>query len=768
MAPAMIAPVANAPGSENTRPQRDGLAVALLAACTLLLLSPFLFTWPTPLIYPASSLGTDLSREAWPVAYLVKQSILQTGELPLWRTYLLSGAPLLGHPVYPLFYPPHWLILLLPIPLAFNIDLAIHLFWMGLGVYFYLRKETSTRWEAALAGALIFSQSPMWIAHIGGGHISMIAAIAWFPWILFAASRYWKTAKIRWAVVAGIGLAAQFMNHVNFLALSLLVVSTASMVIFLLHKRKAVARLIVGWLAATSIAVLLSAVQLLPFLELIGQSSRSAISIEDASFGSLPPPLLLGIFFPSNLKFPEWFIYPGIGALALAVFGKTTGWSGKERVAAIAVLIGAVLSLGSHTFLYSPMSSLIPGYSLLRVSARWWILSLFGLSLLAAWGLEKWLTQPVSRTIRATNPMVLLALFYTIAIVFWAILRGSLPFSIMPQAAGMLILLWILALSKFRPRVFPVLILLLADLWWTAGGLIRPQSESGIAASNPAISLLQTAAKNGDRSFAPYGGLDMSQLAKFNLRAADGYDSFILNSYARLGQYASGCEDNRYAVSVPSTASNPAAVKVCPDSKPRMPLLALLNVRYLLLPAGNPIPGLRFLMAQNGLRVYELPSGVGRAFGVIQGIPVATGECLETLGRIDPFRQVVLEQELPFPSTGTPPVVLSRVEETNREIFQVDAANPGMLVRSESWAPGWKVLIDGKPARLYRADCALQGVWLENGFHEVTFQYTPDGFLVGSWISLGVGILLLLLSIPLLLPPRASKHPAQVGSPRKS
>ena len=323
-----------------------------MAGLTLILLWPYIFSWPTPLIYPESSLGTDLPREIWPLANFVKQSLLATGELPLWRPYLLSGAPILGHPVAPIFYPPYWITLILPIALALNINVFLHIFWMGLGTYLYMRRETGTRWEAALVSAVIFSQAPMWIAHISGGHLPMLAAIAWWPWIWLGWNRYLSTINVRWVVVVGIGLAAQLLNHGMFAALSLLAIAIFTLV-RLIHSRGLVyKRFIKGWIISLVIAFSLSAIQLLPFLELVGYSTRATITREDAAFGSLPPPLLLNAIFPPDLQFPEWFLYPGIGALVLVLTGLALSWSRREQCAAIVVLGGLILALGTSTPLF--------------------------------------------------------------------------------------------------------------------------------------------------------------------------------------------------------------------------------------------------------------------------------------------------------------------------------------------------------------------------------------------------------------------------------
>ena len=722
---------------------KDLYVIGGLAGLTLILFGQYLLTWPTPLIYPVSSLGTDLPREIWPLANFVKQSLLMTGELPLWRPYLLSGAPIIGHPVAPIFYPPNWITLILPIALALNLNVALHIFWMGLGTYLYLRWETGTRWEAALVSAIIFSQTPMWIAHISGGHVPMIAAIAWWPWIWLGWNRYLTTTNTRWMAVVGTGLAAQIMNHGMFAALSLLVMGLFTIAKSIQLRRPVYKRLIKGWITSLVVAFSLSAIHLLPFLELVGFSARATITREDAAFGSLPPPLLLSALFPPDLKFPEWFLYPGIGALALVVTGLALGWSRRERYAAIVVLGGLVLALGTSTPLFDILYSIIPGYSVLRVPARWWLFSLFALSMLAGWGLDKWLAKASKPDSRTNALLIAFCLFYDLTAVLTLTVGTAFPFVVLPSAIGAIIIILIILGAPSKWKLILIASIVLIDLWWTTGGLLRPQPASDIATPSPITALLQDPAKKGERSFTPYGGLEMSKLATFNLRAADGYDSFIMDAYYQFGVHASGCDYSSYSASVPPTASNPAAVLECPDFKPNMQLLALLNVRYVLLPKPSQIPQTTLVLSHDGIWVYELPPGFGRAFGVTEGMVASPDECLTFLRQIDLGAKVVLEEELPFEPAGRPLSVISRQETSNSETFLVDVTNPGLLVRSESWAPAWKASVDGKSVDVLRVDCAIQGVWLEPGDQRVTFTYAPNGFLVGRWISLSACIVLL-------------------------
>ena len=158
------------------------LAPVLLLLLLIVMLSRFLLVWPTPLIFPNTTLqyGTDLVRESWSVFRFTNDTIHAYGQFPLWRPYLLSGAPLIGHPVAPVMYPPNWLTLILPLPTAFNLLILFHLWWAGVGTYVYLR-SIGLRVESSFLGACAFALTPRIFSHIGGGHFPLIEALGWWP-----------------------------------------------------------------------------------------------------------------------------------------------------------------------------------------------------------------------------------------------------------------------------------------------------------------------------------------------------------------------------------------------------------------------------------------------------------------------------------------------------------------------------------------------------------------------------------------------------------
>jgi hypothetical protein len=61
----------------------------------------------------------------------------------------------------------------------------------------------------------------------------------------------------------------------------------------------------------------------------------------------------------------------------------------------------------------------------------------------------------------------------------------------------------------------------------------------------------------------------------------------------------------------------------------------------------------------------------------------------------------------------------------DRVDVEVDAAEPGVLVLHDAFYPGWVVEVDGKPARMLRANVLFRAVEVSEGHHHVAFRYAP-------------------------------------------
>ncbi|HVO43641.1 MAG TPA: hypothetical protein VMT34_13505, partial [Aggregatilineales bacterium] len=597
-----------------TRRDVDRLAIAALFLLTCLPLARYLLAWPTPLIFPneAFHYGTDLVRESWSIFRFSADTLRETGTIALWRPYLLSGAPLIGHPVAPVLYPPNALTLVLPLSTAFDLLLWFHLGWAGTGVYLYLRVVSRLRAESAFAGALIVALAPRLFAHIGGGHLPLIEAFAWWPWAWLAFSLYWQTGdprwsarRLGWAVLLGIALAMLALTDGRYLAMSGLWLAAATLWIVAKGRLPAARAALVLGLVAVGVGIGLSAGEIGPLAQLLPYSSRVGRGPIETS-GGLEPALLLNVMFRSSIVDPESYTFMGITTIALALFGAASRRPYRERCWVAAAGLALLLSLGTNLpiSIYPLLMRLIPIFGLFRAPGRWWLYVIFALAILAAFGLEKWQTGSPAR--RWLRPLLLgLGTGY---VALW-LTGGGLPFVFLPGAI-VLPLVGILILTRpARWKAIALVGMLAIDLGVVDLELTVPQSEAALTAPDPVVTLLRGVVQPDERVFDPYGTLPEAAPVADHLAMADGYDSFTIGAYTELIRRASGCDYTGYVVGAPPMRVDDAAAQSCPTLRPVLAALRLLAIRYVILPRPEDLPESQLVYHDDRRTVYDIGPG---------------------------------------------------------------------------------------------------------------------------------------------------------------
>jgi uncharacterized membrane protein YfhO len=66
---------------------------------------------------------------------------------------------------------------------------------------------------------------------------------------------------------------------------------------------------------------------------------------------------------------------------------------------------------------------------------------------------------------------------------------------------------------------------------------------------------------------------------------------------------------------------------------------------------------------------------------------------------------------------------------------EADAAADGYVVLVDTYDPEWRATVDGRPARIVRANVAFRAVALTRGRHVVDFRYRPRPVAWGLAIS---------------------------------
>ncbi|TAN63529.1 hypothetical protein EPN18_02120 [bacterium] len=206
-------------------------------------------------------------------------NILKGGEFPLWNPYFYSGHPLFATLQPGVLYPPNVFFLLLPFDLAYNWTIIIHFPLSGFFTYLLLRDL-----KASVAGAVMGALTFLLGGYLFSVHnvISTLFSVAWAPLVIFLFLRAIKFSSFFYSALTGIFLTVMFLGggietlYGTFVVLAFLCVFPA-VFDFTGHggaqapfKTRALLLVTAGVLF-----ILLSAIQLLPFMEVARMSTRS-------------------------------------------------------------------------------------------------------------------------------------------------------------------------------------------------------------------------------------------------------------------------------------------------------------------------------------------------------------------------------------------------------------------------------------------------------------------------------------------------------------
>jgi hypothetical protein len=228
---------------------------------------------------------------------------LRYGNLPVWNPLNGMGAPLAANYQLGCFYPLNWILYIIGaiggtswIAWGYSLLIIIHLVWAGAGMILLMRQLEVGNLGQAVAG-ISMGLCGFLIGRLG--FFSMIWAAVWIPWVLLYAG------KIAKPIITNQRQNGSWINHglVICLAMQLLaghaqltwytwmLVAAWVMVGGAIQKRWHKLLLATGKLAlAIIIALVISAIQLLPTAEYLSQSQRAgSVAYEGAMTYSFWP-----------------------------------------------------------------------------------------------------------------------------------------------------------------------------------------------------------------------------------------------------------------------------------------------------------------------------------------------------------------------------------------------------------------------------------------------------------------------------------------------
>lgn len=333
---------------------------------------------------------------------------LKSFHMPLWMDGLGQGYPMYAERQVGVFYPLNLIMFFaLPVRLAFNLQFPLHFFLGGAFTYVFLHYLKLSRF-ASLGGSLIFTFSGFMMAHIT--HPNFIQACIWLPWNLLAVERTFTTRNPRWLFGITFGLVMQILaGHPQVVFYSMIFTGAYAFILwistsgFIFPKRGAIFSFTVFTCCIVIFPLLLSAVQILPTMELAGMSTRG--TGQSSTFlgnMSLSPLNLVTFIFPDilgrsnaeeigNYAGPGSYIetcgYIGILPFLFVIVGILAARHRRFNFFLIALVISVVLAMGKYTPVHYLMK-MLPGFNLFRAPARWLFITDFCLAVLAAYGLD--------------------------------------------------------------------------------------------------------------------------------------------------------------------------------------------------------------------------------------------------------------------------------------------------------------------------------------------------------------------------------------------
>ncbi len=436
------------------RNKSDSLAIFLLAAW------PFVFFFPATLRQAVFAFG-DIFLFFFPT-HLAYANALREFRLPLWEPRILDGFPLFAEGQIGALYPTHpFLYGLLPIDLATNYDILIHLAWVAVGMYLFAR-TLKLHPAAAFLAAFAFGTGGFFVPRLQ--HMSVLATASWLPWLLWAWEKYAvapsRKSRLRWFALLALFSGIQLLGgHPQFAFLSAILVALYSIVRWKRlevgasapgETERAKARTtkvkslfleyfdlprLVPVFLFFAIGAALATAQLMPTFELSSFSNRAAgllpkffnaFSLRVVHYLMLFNPFLLGNPYPKVSV--EVIGYIGQFPLWLALAAPLVRRDRRVVFFGLIALAALFLGLGDQNVFYRGLRYL-PLFNYFRVPSRFLFWYTFAAAMLAAITFD-YLLARARAAAKLTHAQKITLLVFTVAIAALVALVQVLPLDV--------------------------------------------------------------------------------------------------------------------------------------------------------------------------------------------------------------------------------------------------------------------------------------------------------------------------------------------------
>ncbi len=712
----------------------------------------------------------DVIGQIYPWKKLVIES-WKSGNVPLWNPYILSGTPLLADYQSAALSPFNTIFFLLPFIDAWSLLVLLQPLLAGLFMYYLARTFKISR-IASLVASLSFMFSGFivtWMSYATLGY-----AILFLPLSVLAIEKYFQTKSKRWLAVLSFSVPFSFFAGHFQISVYFLIITVSYIFLKIINNRREA----LICLLFVFFGVLLSMPQLLPSYELFSFSLRSNILQKSEIIPWQWIPTLIAPDFYGNPvtgnnwfgHYAEWNIFIGIIPLFLAVYAIF----GKKDVRTFFLYLVAGISL--LMAFDTPVAGLI--YSLkipvLSTSAAGRIICVyaFSASLLAAFGMDGFILDLKKRNFKKL--FLIFSLFTFVFVISWSmlILKLGIPvdkISISKQNLIFPSLIWVLfslvfMLSLFlKKRKFFILGILI--LFIIAIDLLRfaqkwqPFDPKSLVFPDVAVTAEFKKISGFNRVIGNLGG---ESVIYYHMPTVEGYDPLFIKRY---GQLTASLSDGKIKDSERSVVKFPREGKFIWQG------LNFLGVKYVVHKFSDGRNSWTLPFWEKPLQFKEIfNDGKYEIYENLDVLPrtslIGSAEILSDDQKIMDFmlnsnqdltKKIVLEKPNQSFSDGSIGSASILKYDPNRVEILVNATGSGYLMLTDSFYPGWKASVNGKPAEILRADYSFRALPVIKGKYVVKMFYEPESFWTGVYLSLlGIAGIFIFLVVPRILNRKAS------------
>ena len=677
------------------------------------------------------------------------RTAISHGEWPLLNPFMLCG-DILAAAAQPAPYDPFNLIgMLIPLAPSLTFAAAMTFFLAGFGAFVFLRSLGCGELAALVAAAgWMFSGN---MAFFVGW--PMARAWAWGPLVFFAVRLVVREASVRSGVILTIALTLLILaGHPE----SLLHVTAAGAVYGLFEivtTRKRTGRVLLIAAASGVVALLLTAIFLLPFLE----ASQQTIELQTRLVNRTMPLPFMPVRIrhrAANAIFPFWGGQPWRGShtpewdpqtartgsviLALAIAALFVAWRRKETWFFFALALVCL----SAAFDVPPVSRILHRLPLfdMALNERLAFAASCALAILAALAVDK-----IAGSSRRRTAVIVAVVAIAIAAGTYAVWPHELRIGVDPNVIRVntlaeLLPLVIIAVLLFArtplPIALPLVLILFLGQRIVEDGSIYPSLPPRVF--YPKIPIIRAIPKSGNEPFRVAGAhfvLIPDSAAIYQLEDPRGYEAM---TFARLF-------DTYRIWSIPQ----PISFNAIGDLQP--PFLSFLNIKYAIVPNSvNVSDGWREVMKDRSAKLFENTRVLPRAFVPRRiryersGEPVMMGMTLAK--DFSDLAWIEAPEMMPHEVPNGPGTLTLQKDGSGLSIEVVMEAD-GWMVSSQSAWKGWRAYIDGRRVQVRFANHAFLGVFVPKGRHHIKLQYLPESFTRGRNISFTTLAALLIAAI---------------------